>query len=97
MEIEHKYQFSDGWALIAYENDIVTVTDDMGLFVKFKYPKECLNNQNIDEVLSLLSLTVGCIISKIDAIRMIHKHLVEKMEVIEYKIAPLESEKSVNQ
>jgi len=84
---EIKFQFNNGWAHIIYENDVVTVTDDQGLLLKFSYPFN--EKLNINEIRSLLILNAGVRISKIDAIRMIHKDLMKNLNVLEYKMAPL--------
>ena len=91
MKDDFKFQFADGWAHVIYENEIVTVTDDQGLFLKFAYPSDYLKEHIGDEVAirSLLSLNVGCRISKIDVMRMIHGDLIKNLSVLEYDMAPL--------
>jgi len=91
MKDEFKFQFANGWANVIYENEIITVTDDQGLFMKFAYPvdylKDYIGDQNT--IRSLISLNVGCRISKVDTIRMIHNDLIKNLDVLEYKMAPL--------
>jgi len=91
MKDEFKFHFADGWANVIYKNEIVTVTDDQGLFLKFAYPEDYLKDHIGDQaaIRSLLSLNAGIRISKVDTIRMIHKALMKELQVIEYKMAPL--------